>query len=152
MDYTGVLNRVEKLAGPILEPLGLMLVEREFTTEYGRLVLRVYVEREGGTVSLEDCEAVSRSLESLLDVDDLIPDSYVLEISSPGLDRPLRRPEDFKRFAGKKVQVKTTEVWEGFKSFTGQLLGVDGDQIVIHGDRGDVKIPFSMLAKARIKP
>ena len=152
MDYAGVLNRVEKLAAPILEPLGLLLVEREFVTEYGRLVLRVYVEREGDKVSLEDCEAVSRALESLLDVDDLIPSSYVLEVSSPGLDRPLRRREDFERFTGHRVQIKTNEVWEGYKSFTGQLLGLEGEQIVVRGERGDVKIPFSMLAKARIKP
>lgn len=153
MDYNHLLEKVEALVQEPLALEGFQLVERELIQEYGRWVLRFYIEKTvGELVTIADCERASRQVEALLDVEEIVPFAYVLEVSSPGSDRPLRHLQDFERFAGQRVQLKTKEAWAGFKSFTGTLQGVEGDQILIHGERENYKIPFHMLAKARIKP
>src|SRR3989338_3441459 len=100
MEPAILLQKIEDLVAPVLSEMGLWLVEREFIQEYGRLVLRVYIDREpsGNPIQITDCEAASRRIEALLDVENCIPGAYVLEVSSPGDDRPLRRKEDFTKF------------------------------------------------------
>jgi ribosome maturation factor RimP len=95
---------------------------------------------------------VSRALEGVLDVEDLIPYRYVLEVSSPGLNRPLRRKEDFVRFAGECVKIKTKEPIEGRSNYKGILNGMDGAEILVTVDGTPYRIPYDLLAKARIEP
>jgi len=157
MDYESILNKVEALVEPIIAPLGFELIEREIGVEQGRQILRLYIDRTvPGNVSIEDCETISRAVEAPLDVADLIPGSYTLEVSSPGLDRPLRKPKDFERFVGSRITVKTRQDLEsnGLKRrhFTGLLKGLEQDTIILLTDGQEWRIPLHLLAKARIKP
>ena len=151
MNYDVLLNKVEELVSPILENLGLELIEREFILDQGRWILRLYIDRDGGTVTIDDCETTSRAIEGVLDVENLIPQRYLLEISSPGLNRPLRRPKDFEKFVGSKVELKTKEAVEGRHHFTGILKGMRESRIVIREGEKDWLIPLDEVKKAKVK-
>lgn len=117
---------VEELARPFADELNLELVEVEFVLEAGHRYLRLYIDKSGG-VTLDDCEALSRAVGARLDEVDPIAEAYFLEVSSLGLERPLKRDEDFARYAGQKVEVNTYAPVNGQKVFVGELLGlVDG--------------------------
>lgn len=151
MDTNTLLNRVEELVTPVLENLGLELVEREFLSDQGRWVLRLYIDREQTPVTIDDCKTASRAMEGVLDVEDVIPQRYSLEVSSPGLNRPLRRAKDFEKFAGSRVEVTTKQLVNGQHHFTGTLKGLRESSIVVaEGDR-EWQIPLAELKKAKIK-
>ena len=118
-----VVNTVEQFARPLLDDMGMELVEVQFRRESG-WILRLFIDRDGG-VNVDDCAAVSRQVSIYLEVEDLIPHAYTLEVSSPGLERPLKRPEDFIRFSGRKVKVKVNAPINGQYVFCGMLTGVD---------------------------
>ena len=99
-----IAERVKQIAGPKAEELGLELIDCEYKKEGGRRVLRLYIDKKGG-VGLDDCEAVSRSVEPVLDSEDFIDEAYTFEVSSPGLDRPLKTDSDFVRYEGEDVEV-----------------------------------------------
>jgi len=146
-----LIERLKALARPIVEGEGLELVELEFQRERGGWILRLYIDREGG-VSLDDCEVVSRQLGDLLDVEDLIDHPYSLEVSSPGLDRPLSKETDLHRFAGRTVRITTYQPVEGLRKFVGRLLSYRDGQVILQGDDGSVvEIPYTTVAKARLE-
>jgi len=129
-------SRVAELAAPLLDELQIELVDIEFKREGRDWFLRLFIDKEGG-VTLDDCADVSRELDALLEVESLIEHAYRLEISSPGLDRPLKRPADYQRYAGEFVKVKTFEQLDpdgrGYtrKTFSGLLLGLEDDKVRI---------------------
>lgn len=151
MNTERLLEEVEKLLEPVLKDLGLELVEREFVPAQGRFVLRLYIDREASPVTLDDCEKASKAIEGILDVEDLIPYSYVLEISSPGVNRPLRKEKDFERFLGSFVDVKSKEMIEGRHHFSGILTGIKAGKIALREGEREWLIPLGSLKKARVK-
>ena len=139
---------VEKLARPIVESMGLMLWDVEFVKEGATQILRVYIDRPEG-ISTEDCEAVSRALDPLLDEADPIENAYVLEVSSAGLERPLKRPSDFERFMGSLVEVRLYAPRAGARVFTGHLTGYDNGTVTL-AEYPDPFLP-SELALVKLK-
>ena len=136
-----------KLLEPAIEALGYELVELEFPPH----LLRIYIDREGG-VTVDDCEAVSRQVSAVLDVEDPIPGAYTLEVSSPGLDRPLRKQADFARFAGGRVKLELTLPKDGRRRYTGILKGCEAGEVMIEVDGALHKLPLADVGKARLVP
>jgi ribosome maturation factor RimP len=149
-----ILEKVRNIAAPLAAAEGLELVDVEFAGSGGHPTLRLYIDRVGG-VSLEDCTQVSRALSAALDVEDPIEGSYELEVSSPGLDRPLRTTEHFRQFAGEKVRVKTfgpLQEADSRKTFVGRLIGVEGESVLVEVEGAVFRIPQKLIAKANIEP
>lgn len=142
---------LEQLIEPVVQSLGFEFWGLEFSGRGRSSLLRIYIESEQG-ISVEDCAQVSRQISALLDVEDPIPDEYTLEVSSPGMDRPLYRLEHFQRFAGHNVQLKLRVAYEGRRNFTGLLKGVEEDEIILQLDDAEYCFPFMTLEQARIKP
>jgi len=145
-----IAGRVEEMARPLAERKGLELVEVQYVTEGGRRYLRVFLDKPGG-INLDDCEAVSRELDRALDDVDFIPHSYVLEVSSPGLERPLKRAEDYVRFKGRLVQINTYAPLNGRKKFSGRLMGSGEEGVtILLGEHELATIPWDQISKARL--
>jgi ribosome maturation factor RimP len=153
-----ILGKVRAIAEPLAEGEGLELVDAELGGGHGGgTVLRLFIDRKGGTqaVSLDDCSGFSRVVSTALDVEDPVQGAYDLEVSSPGLDRPLRKAEHFQKYAGQRVKVKTfgpIDTAGARKSFTGKLLGLSGDQVRIDVDGTVFDVPLSQISKANIDP
>jgi ribosome maturation factor RimP len=155
------LETLEKLVAPVCANEGVELVDVRLVTE-GGLVLRVLIDvlnaetlpQGVGGVTLEDCTRVSRALSPVLDDEansDLLPNHYRLEVSSPGIERPLVKPRDFERFAGRKAHVQTKHLVSERKNFTGTLVGLRDGLVVLRDDQGtDLDIPYSEIAKAHL--
>ena len=144
-----VAEKVTKLATPIAESRGLELVDVEYNKEGENWILRVFIDKEAG-ISIEDCQEVSRDLEGQLDVNNPIEQSYLLEVSSPGLDRPLKDAQDFERFAGRLIDISTYAPVDGSKEFTGKLLGLEGEEIKIEVEGEIIIIPRGKVAKTKL--
>jgi len=144
------MTQVEELLRPIAARLGLETVDIALSGEGHRTVLRVVMDRLEGGITVEECARVSEALSRQLDLYDLFEDPYTLEVSSPGLDRPLRNDADFRRFAGKKAELKTYGPVEGQRHFRGILLGVIGEAVVLQLDGRQVHLPKSQIAQARL--
>lgn len=142
-------ERVEALIAPVIAEKGLELVQVEYVKEGAHWYLRLYIDKEGG-VDLDDCTHISHSVSEILDKEDPIPQAYMLEVSSPGLERPLRKEEDFARFQGELVRVLTKEPFEGYQEFTGYLVGLVDDHIVLEYKEESIKIPRSLVEKAHL--
>lgn len=141
------VSRVWQLAAPLAANEGLEIVDIELKHEGGRSgrVLRLYLDKVGGP-SLEDLSRVSRGLSDLLDEhDEVVNGAYTLEVSSPGINRPLKRPEHFTRFVGKKVRVRTRDMINGRRSFLGELLEVSPERITLNQDGARWEIPLSQI-------
>ena len=123
-------QKTEELILPILEELQFELVDVEYVKEGGTWYLRAYIDKEGG-ITVNDCETVSRAFSDKLDEDDFIEDSYIMEISSPGLDRPLKKEKDFARSIGKLVEIRTYRPIEKQKEFCGELTAYDNNSVTI---------------------
>jgi ribosome maturation factor RimP len=145
-----VKKRVAAVALPVLEELGFELVEVQYRREQSGWVLRLIIDKQGG-VSLEDCAAASREISQLLDIEDFIGQAYNLEVSSPGLDRPLKNMADFQRFTGRKAKIKTIEPVDGEHVFIGKIQQTEGEMIILEIGRREVKIPFMQVSKARLE-
>jgi ribosome maturation factor RimP len=151
MDRGVMLLRVETILEPLLDAEGFSLVDVEYKRERGGWVLRVFIDKESG-VTLDDCARVSREFGQLLDVEDIIPTSYQLEVSSPGLDRPLKKEEDFVKYSGRKVRIKTKEQVSGRRNFKGALLGCTEGKVMVKVEGSGVfTIPFSAILKANLE-
>jgi ribosome maturation factor RimP len=152
---TGVAARVAAVAGPVLEGLGFRLVRVKISAMAGCTV-QIMAERPDGSMPIEDCEAVSRALSPVLDVADPIDRAYLLEISSPGIDRPLVRRSDFERYAGHVAKVEMAVLVAGRKRFRGVLLGAEGENVrlrreeVAAGEEADVLLRIADMAEARL--
>jgi ribosome maturation factor RimP len=136
---------------PGIRALGFELVDVEYARFGGQNVLRIYIDHPQG-ITVDHCASVSRQVSALLDVEDPIPEAYVLEVSSPGLDRPLVRREDFARFAGETVKVRMLEAVLGRKNFKGTLAGVEGDQVLVDVDKERFSLPIDRIERARLVP
>ncbi len=149
MDKEGIVKRIEKLTIPLLASEGLELVDIELKKEGQRLVLRFFIDQEGG-VSLDTCSRASQVLGCMLDAEDLISSSYYLEVSSPGIERPLKRPKDFEKFVGSKIYAKTKTKTHGRKHFTGILKTAAEQAFAIECKDMTVEIPYREVRKAHL--
>ena len=144
----------ENLRRPIeaaVHGLGYELVGIEYHAQGRRSLLRVYIDTPDG-VNVDDCERASRQISSALDVDDPIRGQYVLEVSSPGLDRPLFTDEHFRRFAGHRVKLRISPPLDGRRNFSGMLLGMRENAVVVIQDDQEVAIPLHQIEQARLVP
>ena len=128
-------SRVEAFLLPLLEENKFELVDVEYVKEAGTWYLRAYIDKEGG-IAVDDCELISRRLGDWLDEKDFIDESYILEVSSPGLGRPLKKEKDFARSIGKDVDVRLYRQRDGQKEFTGRLSSYDGDSVTLQMEDG----------------
>lgn len=131
-------QKTEEILIPIVEEYGFELVDVEYVKEGGTWYLRAYIDKPGG-ISIDDCEVVSRRLSDILDEKDYIDDSYIMEVSSPGLGRPLKKEKDFKRSLGKEVEIRTYRMIDKQKEFTGVLKDYDNDTVTIALDEETTK-------------
>src|SRR5881394_3641803 len=151
----GAAARVSAVAGPVLQGMGYRLVRIKISGESGCTV-QIMAERPDGTMQIEDCEAISRALSPVLDVADPIEKAYRLEISSPGIDRPLVRRSDFERYVGHLVKIEMAVAHEGRKRFRGTLGQVQGERVALHRDdaradeNADVALTMEDIADARL--
>ncbi len=144
-------QRLNDLLQPLVEQLGYEFVGLEYLNNPKQSVLRIYIDGEAG-VGLEDCETVSREVAALLDVEDPIKGHYNLEISSPGLDRPLFTPEQFERFTGEEARVTVFAPVDGRRKFKGVIEGADASQVRLTVDGEAVELEHANIAKARLVP
>ncbi len=145
-------EQIRQILDPILESMGLSLWDMEFHKQGPQWLLRIFIDRESGGVTLNDCETVSRDLSAALDVEDIISHAYTLEVSSPGLDRTLSKPEHFVRFTGSMVKIKTYQPINGQKVFRGKLLGLVEDMVKVELETGMVlEIPMTGITKASLE-
>jgi len=147
-----VVDRVRELLLPILEEGGFELVDIEFVREPVGWVLRIYADRPSGGITISDCQWISERIGTILDVEDLIPHSYNLEVSSPGLDRPLKTKRDFERHVGIVVKVKTLEPMDNQRNFKGEVISTTENGVVIHdiSRNAQVEIPYENIKSARV--
>ena len=150
MKFDKLLQEVRQVVEPILESQGFELVDLEYQRESQGWVLRIYLDREGG-VSLDDCAGISHEVGAVLEVKDLIPNAYILEVSSPGLTRPLKKPEDFNRFRNQMVKIKLYEPLDGRRNFKGTLLGLEGDRVRVEAEQQVYELPLQRIAKANLE-
>jgi len=149
-DKEDILNNIRKIADSVCESEGIELVHLEYHRESGGVILRVYIDKPGG-VTLDNCTGVSRQLNDLLDIhfEELPP--YTLEVSSPGLDRPLVKKGDYEKFKGKTAKIRTKKPLNGQKKFTGVLSGVTGEFLKLAIDGRTVEIPLGDILKGRLQ-
>jgi ribosome maturation factor RimP len=145
-----IVDEVTDLVEPMVSERGLELVDVEYLSDRGRWVLRVSLDKEGG-ITLDDCAGVSRELAAILDVEEIIPDRYVLEVSSPGLNRPLKKESDFLRVIGKKIQVKTVAPIEGRQNFTGRLRDFREGTLILELEDRSVSLSVTEVKKANLE-
>jgi ribosome maturation factor RimP len=143
--------KLTNLLKPLVEDLGYEFVGLEHGNNPKNPVLVVYIDKQDG-IAVEDCERVSREVAALLDVEDPIPGRYNLEISSPGLDRPLFTLEQFEQFAGEVARISLYAPQEGRRKFKGKILGTEGDQVKLALDESEVMLELGNVAKARLVP
>jgi ribosome maturation factor RimP len=155
---TDVAEQVRNVATRVAQTYGLEIFDVQFRREAAGMVLRVQIDRPGPaataeeSVSVDDCAHVSRDLSAMLDVEDIVPTAYTLEVSSPGLDRPLRGADDYRRFAGRRAKIVMREAVDRQTFFKGRLAGVDGQAVLIDGDDGRRHaVPFGVIRRANLE-
>ena len=144
-----ITDLVEAMARPAVEANGCSLWDVEYVKEAGSWYLRLYIDKEGG-VSIDDCEAVSRAVDPMLDEADPIPDAYTFEVSSAGADRPLKKPEHFRAFLGAEVDVKLYRAVNGQKTRTGLLTGYEDGDVTLSVNGEELTIPKNEVAAVRL--
>ena len=142
-------QRTEQLVLPIIQPNKFELVDVEYVKEGGTWYLRAYIDKPGG-ITVDDCEIVNRALGDLLDREDFIEDSYILEVSSPGLGRPLKKEKDFVRSQGKEVEIRTYRMVERQKEFRGILKAWDKETVTIETEEGEQVFSRDNIALIRL--
>ena len=151
MEREITIEALRQLIEPILEAEGMSLVDLQWNRRGRRWVLALFMDKEGG-VSLDDCAHISRQVGERIEVDNLIDHAYTLEVSSPGLDRPLRTVADYERFQGHLVRVTTTIPIQGRSTIVGRLKGVEGQTVVVETERaGIIPIPLAQIKHARLE-
>jgi len=146
-------DRIEKLTEamilPILEPLNIELIDVEYVKELGHFYLRAYIDKEGG-INILDCEVVSRALDEKMEENDPVSDAYILEVSSPGLDRPLKKDKDYQRTIGKDVEFKLYKTYNGQKEFVGTLVSYTSDTVTVAIDGKEEIFERKSIAMIRL--
>ncbi|HEY7287871.1 MAG TPA: ribosome maturation factor RimP [Vicinamibacterales bacterium] len=157
-DTHDVVDRIRAIAERVAGSFGLELFDVQFRREGAGMVLRVQIDRPGPaataeeSVSVDDCANVSRDMSAVLDVEDVVPTAYTLEVSSPGLDRPLRRADDYARFAGRRARLVMREKVDGQTFFLGRLAGIDGDAVLLDGDdHKRHRLPLGAVTRANLE-
>lgn len=148
-DISTIRDRVFELIEPLLYDMGYELVEVEYLSIYGRWVLRLYIDKENG-VTIDDCADVSRELGDIIDIKEIIDHEYVLEVSSPGLNRPLRREKDFVKATGSKIKLKMKQAVNGQKSFTGILKKCADRTVFLESSGNIIELPFNDIEKSNM--
>ncbi len=144
-------SKIADIIEPSLEAMGYRVVRVQQTGGQHRPTLQVMAERLDETaMTVDDCAGISRSVSALLDVADPIAGAYMLEVSSPGIDRPLVRPEDYDRFAGFEARIELSRPFDGRKRFRGRLVGRDGDDVRLLAETGEVRLPLGAVASAKL--
>ena len=153
-----VVEHVRLAASRVADSYGLEIFAVQFRREASGMVLRVQIDRPGPaahaeeSVSVQDCANVSRDLSAILDVEDVVPTAYTLEVSSPGLDRPLRGADDYRRFAGRRAKIVMRERIDGQGFFKGRLGGVDAGDVLIDADDGRThRVPLGVITRANLE-
>lgn len=146
-----IQERLTEMFEPVASALGCELWGVEYMTQGRRALLRVYIDKEGG-IGVDDCERVSRQVSSVLDVEDPIQSEYTLEVSSPGMDRPLFKLEQYESSVGEVLAVRLRLPFEGRRKFTGLLKGVENEEIVLEVDNEEYVLPYESIDKANIVP
>lgn len=142
-------DRIATLIEPSLLAMGFLLVRVRFGGTK-RPTLQIMAERPDGTMSVEDCAEVSRAISALLDVEDPISSEYILEVSSPGIDRPLVKLDDYRRFAGYEAKIETAMPVEGRKRYRGRIVGIDGEDVLVTVDGQEYRLPFPLIGESRL--
>lgn len=151
MEAIDAAARIERMIAPALDDMGYELVRVQLSGGRQHSRLQIMAERADQVgMTVDDCAEISRAVSALLDVEDPIAGSYDLEVSSPGIDRPLTRPQDFVRFAGQPAKVETRQMFDGRRRFRGLLKGVDGECAVLEMDGETVKLPIGEIEKAKL--
>lgn len=146
-----MVEKISEIVRPLVDSFGLMLDRIEYIPHGKRWVLRIYIDKEGG-VSLDDCQKVSVQAGNLLDAENIIPHAYLLEVSSPGMDRPLRRLDDYVKYSGKMIRLSTAKPYQNKTTFRGRILSADAERIRIETtENGVLDILFSDIAKAKLE-
>jgi len=143
-----LLEKVERLLDPVLKPMELDLVDMEYIQDGAYWFLRIYLEKIDGEITLDECAKVSNSISE--DVDRLIEDKFFLEVSSPGLERPLKKENDFVRFSGEKVKIILKHKIEDSRNWTGKLEKMEGSVVYLNTEKKTLEIPFEEIKKANI--
>lgn len=144
-----ITEKVWQLAEPVVQAQGLELWDVEFVKEAGTQYLRVYIDKDEG-ICVDDCEAVSRALDPILDAEDPIPCSYVFEVASAGIDRELKRPSDFEKFMGAQVEVKLYQALNGRKVYVGELTGYDQGNVTLGVNGKPLELKKPMIAQVKL--
>jgi ribosome maturation factor RimP len=152
------IEQVRAIAERVTRSHGLEVWDIVSRRESSGQVIRVFIDRPGPaatpeeSVSIEDCAEVSREISAILDVEDPLPSAYTLEVSSPGLDRPLRGTEDYRRFAGRLAKIVVSEAVDNQKAFEGRLRGIEGGAVLLEGPRGRMhRLPMQLITRARLE-
>jgi ribosome maturation factor RimP len=145
-------SQLLELIRPVAESFGCELWGIDFFMQGKQSLLRIYIEKQDGGVQVEDCERVSRQVSSVLDVEDPIKVEYTLEVSSPGIDRPLFELAHFKEYVGQNVKIKLSMSFDGRRNFPGLLKGIEDDEIVLELDGEEYLLPFELIEKANVVP
>ncbi len=143
-------NKIKELADSIAAQHAVEIVDIELAGSSGKPLIRIFIDKENG-VTLDECGKFSRALSALFDVEDPVPTAYILEVSSPGLDRPLKSLRDFERSIGKLVRIITSVKIEQQNIFTGRITGVGGGNITLSVNDKEIEIPFDQISKARLE-
>ena len=144
-----VTRQVADLVEPILDEMGFELVDVEYLSKYSRWVLRLYIDKEGG-VTIDDCARVSGEIGDLIDVKDIIKHEYILEVSSPGLNRPLKKEADFIWARGKRVKVRMVKPVNGRRNFTGYLKNFEDGTLYVEAEGSLMALPWVEVEKANL--
>jgi len=149
VDISGITEQISDLVEPVLYESGYELVDVEYLSERGKWVLRLYVDKEGG-ITVDDCASVSREIGPLIDIKDLIQHKYVLEVSSPGLNRPLKKEADFFRVMGKKIRVRMSVPINGRRNFSGYLKDIREQRLYMEVEGGLITLSMAEIDKANL--
>lgn len=142
-------RRLAEIITPVIEDMGFELVRVRLMGGKTQL-LQIMADRPEGGIEVDDCAAISTAVSAVLDVEDPVADAYTLEVSSPGIDRPLTRLKDFEAFEGYEAKIETGEMIDGRKRFKGVLAGVEGDEVMINIEEGTIGLRFDWLAEAKL--
>lgn len=144
-------QQLHDMLAPAVTALGYEMWGLEYLTHGGQTVLRVFIDSENG-INVDDCAAVSRQVSAVLDVEDPISGEYNLEVSSPGMDRPLFTLDQFQRYSGEQVKIRLRSPFEGRRNFSGRLVGVEADEVVVAVDEHEYLLPIELIDKANVVP
>ncbi|MFQ3345472.1 MAG: ribosome maturation factor RimP [Porticoccaceae bacterium] len=145
-------GKIKELLQPVIEALGCQLWGIDLQSGAKTKLLRVFIDREDGLIGIEDCEKVSRQSSSILDVEDVINGEYILEVSSPGMDRPLYEIGHYQKYIGEDISLKLRFPYEGRRNFKGRLTAIDGDEIIMVATDHEFLFPIEAIERANVVP